>query len=241
MSKIITKKQLNLVMESSIEEVGNMMEGKEEMKLTKQHMDELEKEGHCMCDDKCLVYWEGVKNDDSKMKSIMNTLAAEKTNCVMISKAQMDMLHKDGKCECDDNVSLSYDENMAEGDYMNDMGDDMKSEGDYMNDDTTKESACNECGGTMVEGVCEGCSGMSEAGVDEGNEFTKELSDAREEGKATFTVDGKTYKVEPAGEDKKDNVEESVDKLTESLSKNIDKKVIKEEMEFFNKMINYKK
>ncbi len=239
MSKIITKKQLNLVMESSIEEVGNMMEGKEEMKLTKQHMDELEKEGHCMCDDKCLVYWEGVKNDDSKMKSIMNTLAAEKTNCVMISKAQMDMLHKDGKCECDDNVSLSYDENMAEGDYMNDMGDDMKSEGDYMNDDTTKESACNECGGTMVEGVCEGCSGMSEAGVDEGNEFTKELSDAREEGKATFTVDGKTYKVEPAGEDKKDNVEESVDKLTESLSKNIDKKVIKEEMDFFNKIIKY--
>jgi hypothetical protein len=239
MSKIITKKQLNLVMESSIEEVGNMMEGKEEMKLTKQHMDELEKEGHCMCDDKCLVYWEGVKNDDSKMKSIMDTLAAEKTNCVMISKAQMDMLHKDGKCECDDNVSLSYDENMAEGDYMNDMGDDMKSEGDYMNDDTTKESACNECGGTMVEGVCEGCSGMSEAGVDEGNEFTGELEKAREDGKATFTVDGKTYKVEPAGEDNKDNVEESVKKLTESLSKNIDKKVIKEEMDFFNKIIKY--
>jgi hypothetical protein len=239
MSKIITKKQLNLVMESSIEEVGNMMEGKEEMKLTKQHMDELEKEGHCMCDDKCLVYWEGVKNDDSKMKSIMDTLAAEKTNCVMISKAQMDMLHKDGKCECDDNVSLSYDENMAEGDYMNDMGDDMKSEGDYMNDDTTKESACNECGGTMVEGVCEGCSGMSEAGVDEGNEFTGELEKAREDGKATFTVDGKTYKVEPAGEDNKDNVEESVKKLTQSLSKNIDKKVIKEEMDFFNKIIKY--
>jgi len=239
MSKIITKKQLNFVMESSIEEVGNMMEGKEEMKLTKQHMDELEKEGHCMCDDKCLVYWEGVKNDDSKMKSIMDTLAAEKTNCVMISKAQMDMLHKDGKCECDDNVSLSYDENMAEGDYMNDMGDDMKSEGDYMNDDTTKESACNECGGTMVEGVCEGCSGMSEAGVDEGNEFTGELEKAREDGKATFTVDGKTYKVEPAGEDNKDNVEESVKKLTESLSKNIDKKVIKEEMDFFNKIIKY--
>ena len=225
MSKIITKKQLNLVMESSIEEVGNMMEGKEEMKLTKQHMDELEKEGHCMCDDKCLVYWEGVKNDDSKMKSIMDTLAAEKTNCVMISKAQMDMLHKDGKCECDDNVSLSYDENMAEGDYMN--------------DDTTKESACNECGGTMVEGVCEGCSGMSEAGVDEGNEFTGELEKAREDGKATFTVDGKTYKVEPAGEDNKDNVEESVKKLTQSLSKNIDKKVIKEEMDFFNKIIKY--
>jgi len=238
MSKIITKKQLNLVMESSIEEVGNMMEGKEEMKLTKDHMDELHKEGHCMCDGKCLVYTEDIKGDDKKMSELLQKLASEKMDCVVISKSQMDMLHKDGKCECDDNVSLSYEDEMKEGDYMNHMEDDMK-EGDYMNDDTTKESACNECGGTMVEGVCEGCSGMSEAGVDEGNEFTKELSDAREEGKATFTVDGKTYKVEPAGEDKKDNVEESVDKLTESLSKNIDKKVIKEEMDFFNKIIKY--
>jgi len=225
-------------MESSIEEVGNMMEGKEEMKLTKDHMDELHKEGHCMCDGKCLVYTEDIKGDDKKMSELLQKLASEKMDCVVISKSQMDMLHKDGKCECDDNVSLSYEDEMKEGDYMNHMEDDMK-EGDYMNDDTTKESACNECGGTMVEGVCEGCSGMSEAGVDEGNEFTKELSDAREEGKATFTVDGKTYKVEPAGEDKKDNVEESVDKLTESLSKNIDKKVIKEEMDFFNKIIKY--
>ena len=228
MSKIITKKQLDLVMESTIKEADYMMENKDELKLTKQHMDELHKEGHCMCDDKCLVYWEEVKDDDSKLKELMNKLAAEKTNCVMISKEQMDMLHKDGKCECDDNVSLSYEDEMKEGDYMNDMGDDMK-----------KESACNECGGTVVEGVCEGCSKMSEEGVDEGNEFTKELSDAREEGKATFTVDGKTYKVEPAGEDKKDNVEESVNELTESLSKNIDKKVIKEEMDFFNKIIKY--
>lgn len=225
MSKIITKKQLDLVMESTIKEADYMMENKDELKLTKQHMDELHKEGHCMCDDKCLVYWEEVKDDDSKLKELMNKLAAEKTNCVMISKEQMDMLHKDGKCECDDNVSLSYEDEMKEGDYMNDMGDDMK-----------KESACNECGGTMVEGVCEGCSGMSESDMDEGNEFTKELSDARKEGESTFTVDGKTYKVEPA-----DKVEESVNKLTEALYKNIDKKVIKEEMDFFNKMINYKK
>lgn len=225
MSKIITKKQLDLVMESTIKEADYMMENKDELKLTKQHMDELHKEGHCMCDDKCLVYWEEVKDDDSKLKELMNKLAAEKTNCVMISKEQMDMLHKDGKCECDDNVSLSYEDEMKEGDYMNDMGDDMK-----------KESACNECGGTMVEGVCEGCSGMSESDMDEGNEFTKELSDARKEGESTFTVDGKTYKVEPA-----DKVEESVKDLTESLSKTTKKEVIKEEMDFFNKMINYKK
>lgn len=225
MSKIITKKQLDLVMESTIKEADYMMEAKDELKLTKNHMDELHKEGHCMCDDKCLVYIEDVAGDVKKMTELMKKIQDEDKDCVYISKEQMDMLHKDGKCDCDDNVSLSYDDEMKEGDYMNDMGDDMK-----------KESACNECGGIMVEGVCEGCSGMSESDMDEGNEFTKELSDARKEGESTFTVDGKTYKVEPA-----DKVEESVNKLTEALSKNIDKKVIKEEMDFFNKMINYNK
>jgi hypothetical protein len=225
MSKIITKKQLDLVMESTIKEADYMMEAKDELKLTKNHMDELHKEGHCMCDNKCLVYIEDISGDVKKTTELMQKLASEKMDCVFITKEQMDMLHKDGKCDCDDNVSLSYDDEMKEGDYMNDMGDDMK-----------KESACNECGGIMVEGVCEGCSGMSESDMDEGNEFTKELSDARKEGESTFTVDGKTYKVEPA-----DKVEESVNKLTEALSKNIDKKVIKEEMDFFNKMINYNK
>ncbi len=223
MSKIITKKQLDLVMESTIKEADYMMEAKDELKLTKNHMDELHKEGHCMCDDKCLVYIEDVAGDVKKMTELMKKMQDEDKDCVYISKEQMDMLHKDGKCDCDDNVTLSYEDEMKEGDYMDDM-----------NDDTTKESACNECGGTMVEGVCEGCSGMSEAGVDEGNEFTKELSDARKEGKPTFTIDGKTYKVEPA-----DKVEESVNKLTKALSKNIDKKVIKEEMDFFNKIIKY--
>lgn len=199
-------------------------------------MDELHKEGHCMCDGKCLVYWEEVKDDDSKLKELMNKLAAEKTNCVMISKEQMDMLHKDGKCECDDNVSLSYEDEMKEGDYMNDMGDDMKTEGDYM----AKESACNECGGTMVEGVCEGCSGMSEdkeakpdfLDLDNDGDKKEPMKDAAEEKEVTEITVGETkYKV----------VEESVNKLTEALSKNINKEVIKEDMDFFNKMINYKK
>ena len=169
----------------------------------------------------------------------MNTLAAEKTNCVMISKAQMDMLHKDGKCECDDNVSLSYDENMAEGDYMNDMGDDMKSEGDYMNDDTTKESACNECGGTMVEGVCEGCSGMSEELHGGQEELDKNKNGKIDSEDLAIMRDGKEVTEITVGETKYKVVEESVNKLTKALYKNIDKKVIKEEMDFFNKIIKY--
>ena len=230
MSKIITKKQLDLVMESTIKEADYMMENKDELKLTKQHMDELHKEGHCMCDDKCLVYWEEVKDDDSKLKELMNKLAAEKTNCVMISKSQMDMLHKDGKCECDDNVSLSYEDEMKEGDYMNDMGDDMK-----------KESACNECGGTMVEGVCEGCSGMSEELHGGQEELDKNKNGKIDSEDLAIMRDGKEVTEITVGETKYKVVEESVNKLTEALYKNIDKKVIKEEMDFFNKMINYKK
>jgi len=235
MSKIITKNQLDLVIESTLKEADYMMENKDELKLTKDHMDELHKEGHCMCDGKCLVYTEDIKGDDKKMSELLQKLASEKMDCVIVSKEQMDMLHKDGKCECDDNVSLSYEDEMKEGDYMNDMGDDMKAEGNMT------EEMCNECGGTMVEGVCEGCSDMSEEGVDEGNEFTGELNKAREEGKATFTVDGKTYKVEPADKEEKDNVEESVNGLTEALSQTTNKEIMKEEMDFFNKMINYNK
>ncbi len=254
MSKIITKNQLDLVIESTLKEADYMMENKDELKLTKDHMDELHKEGHCMCDSKCLVYWEAVKDDDSKLKELMNKLAAEKTTCVMITKDQMDMLHNDGKCDCDNNVTLSYEDEMKEGDYMNHMEDDMK-EGDYMkaegddsHDDSMKaegemtEEMCNECGGTMVEGICEGgCGSMKEEDMDEGNEFTGELNKAREEGKATFTVDGKTYKVEPADKEEKDNVKESVNKLTEALSETTNKEIMKEEIDFFNKMINYNK
>ena len=235
MSKIITKNQLDLVIESTLKEADYMMENKDELNLTKDHMDELHKEGHCMCDGKCLVYTEDIKGDDKKMSELLQKLASEKMDCVIISKEQMDMLHKDGKCECDDNVSLSYEDEMKEGDYMNDMGDDMK-EGDYM----AKESACNECGGTMVEGVCEGCSDMSEDKeakpdfLDLDNDGDKEepMKDAAKEKEVTEITVGETkYKV----------VEESVNKLTEALSETTNKEIMKEEMDFFNKMINYNK
>ena len=232
MSKTITKNQLKMVIESTIKEADYMMENKDELKLTKDHMDELHKEGHCMCDGKCLVYTEDIKGDDKKMSELLQKLASEKMDCVVISKSQMDMLHKDGKCDCDDNVTLSYDDEMKEGDYME----------DGMNEN---KEMCSECGtGMMVEGMCNECGysmNMDEAGVDEGNEFTGELNKAREEGKATFTVDGKTYKVEPADKEDKDKVEESVSELTESLSKTTNKEIMKEDMDFFNKMINYNK
>jgi len=246
MSKIVTKKQLDLVMENTISEMNNVVESKDEMKVTKDQMDELHKEGHCMCGDKCLVYTEDIKGDDKKMTELLEKLASEKMDCVVVSKEQMDMLHKDGKCDCNNNVTLSYEDEMNEGDYMNDMGDhmgdDMKSESDHMNE----EQMCNECGGRMVEGVCEGCEGMSEAGVDEGNEFSGALAKAKEKGENTFKVDGKTYTVTEVKEEEvkevdNTSVEESVNGLTEALNETTNKEIIKEDMDFFNKMVNYKK
>jgi hypothetical protein len=227
MSKLITRKQLSMVIESTLKESQYMNEAEGEIKLTKQHMDDLHKNGHCMCDDKCLVYYEDIKGDDKKMSELLTKLSSEKMDCVVISKEQMDTLHKDGKCDCGNNVTLSYDDEMKEGDYM------------------SENKMCSECGtGMMVEGTCNECGysmNMVEAGVDEGNEFTGELEKAREEGKATFTVDGKTYKVEPADEDKKDDVAESVNGLAESVTKTTNNKILKEDMDFFNKIINYNK
>jgi hypothetical protein len=228
MSKIITKKQLDLVMESTIKEADYMMEAKDELKLTKNHMDELHKEGHCMCDDKCLVYIEDVAGDVKKMTELMKKIQDEDKDCVYISKEQMDMLHKDGKCDCDDNVSLSYDDEMKEGDYMDNMEDNM----------------CSECGGGMSEGKCNECGdGMSEDEkvkpdfLDLNNNGDKEepmkdaAKDAEEKEVTQITVGKTKYKV----------VEESVNKLTEALSDTTNKEIIKEDMDFFNKMINYNK
>jgi hypothetical protein len=224
MSKIITKSQLRLVIENTMKEADYMKENEDAIKLTKDHMDKLNKEGHCMCDDKCLVYPEAVYGDSKKSLEVVKLVAEKDGDCIVMEKDHMDMLEKDGKCDCN-GVTLTYDDEMNEGDYMEDS----------MNEN---KKLCPECGGVLKEGICEaGCGSMKEEDVDEGNEFTGALADAREKGEDTFKVDGKTYKVEEV----KESVKESVKALTEALSKNVNKEVIKENMDFFNKMINYNK
>jgi hypothetical protein len=219
MSKIITKSQISLVIESTLKEANYMNENEDAIKLTKDHMDKLNKEGHCMCDDKCLVYPEAVYGDSKKSYEVVKLVAEKDGDCIVMEKEHMDMLEKDGKCDCN-GVTIT----------MSEMEDSMNE----------NKELCSECGtGIMVEGMCNECGysmNMKEEDVDEGDKFTGELNKAREKGKATFTVDGKTYKVEPV-----DKVEESVNELTESLSKNVNKEIIKEDMDFFNKMINYNK
>jgi hypothetical protein len=231
MSKIITKNQLNLVIETTLKEVGYVTENKDELKLTKNHMDELHKEGHCVCDGKCLVYTEDIKNDDEKMSELLQKLASEKMDCVIISKDQMDMLHNDGKCDCDNNVTLSYSEEM---------------------DDEMSEGKVCECGSGMSEGECNECGGSSYMGEDDIKNPGPYMGGERQESGVDDDGDGV-----PNGADKdpKDGsvteikvgettykvVEESVNELTEALSKTTKKELMKEDMDFFNKMINYKK
>ena len=59
-------------------------------------------------------------------------------------------------------LDLVMESTIKEADYMMENKDELKLTKQHMDDDMKKESACNECGGNMVEGVCEGCSEMSE-------------------------------------------------------------------------------
>jgi hypothetical protein len=76
---------------------------------------------------------------------------------------------------------------------------------------------------------------MKEDELEEGNAFSGALETARKEGKTEFEFNGKTYPVE--GEDK---VKESVKDLAESVTKTFNPSFLTENMDNFNKLINYR-
>jgi hypothetical protein len=199
MSKIITKKQLNILIESTLEEVGNMVENVNEVKVTQEHIDQLKDVGHCMCGDKCLVYPEAAYGDSRKSYEVVKLVAEKDGDCVVMEKKHMDMLERDGKCTCGD-VTLTMETEMDESEVL-------------MDDNTNEEDMCVECGSGMTE----------EDDVEEGNKFAGELAKAREKGENTFTLDGKEYKVEAVSESLKEK-----------------NNLLKEELNKFNKIINYK-
>ena len=92
-----------------------------------------------------------------------------------------------------------------------------------------EEKNCPECGGVLKEGLCEaGC----------GTDYMEE-ADAKPD---FLDLDKDGDKEEPMkkADKEKDEVEESVEELTESLLKTTNNKLLKEEMNNFNKLINYK-
>lgn len=92
------------------------------------------------------------------------------------------------------------------------------------------EEKCPECGGVIKEGLCEaGC----------GSDYMGE-ADAKPDF-LDLDKDGDKEESMKKAAKEKDEVEESVEELTESLLKTTNTNILKEEMDFFNKMINYKK
>jgi hypothetical protein len=92
-----------------------------------------------------------------------------------------------------------------------------------------EDESCPECGGMVKEGLCEaGC----------GPDYMRE-ADAKPD---FLDLDKDGDKEEPMKKaaKEKDEVEESVEELTESLLKTTNNKLLKEEMNNFNKLINYK-
>jgi hypothetical protein len=92
-----------------------------------------------------------------------------------------------------------------------------------------EDESCPECGGMVKEGLCEaGC----------GTDYMEE-ADAKPD---FLDLDKDGDKEEPMKKaaKEKDEVEESVEELTESLLKTTNNKLLKEEMNNFNKLINYK-
>ena len=218
-----------MVMENTMKEADYMNENEDAIKLTKDHMDKLNKEGHCMCDDKCLVYPEAVYGDSKKSLEVVKLVAEKDGDCIVMEKEHMDMLEKDGKCECN-GVTITMSE---------------------MDDEMSEGKMC-ECGSGMVESECNECGGSSymgeddiknpgpymggprqEAGVDDDGDGVPNGADKDpKDGSVTeIKVGETTYKV----------VEESVNKLTEALNKTTNKEIMKEDMDFFNKIINYNK
>ena len=93
---------------------------------------------------------------------------------------------------------------------------------------------CSECGtGMMVEGMCNEC----------GYSMNMEEAEAKPDFLDLDNDGDKEESMKKAAKEKeeKDEVEESVNDLTESLSKTTNNELLKEDLDFFNKMIKYGK
>lgn len=85
------------------------------IKISKEHMDKLHSEGHCIIDGKCLIYIEDIQGDSEKITNLLKKISGlNGEECVYISKDEMDDLHNDNKCECEDGTILRYDDELNE-------------------------------------------------------------------------------------------------------------------------------
>ena len=96
------------------------------------------------------------------------------------------------------------------------------------------EETCPECGGMIKEGLCE--SGCGSGDYMEESDAKPDFLDLDKDG-------DKEESMKKAAKEKeeKDVVEDSVNKLGESVLNTTNNKLLKEDLDFFNKMIKYGK
>jgi hypothetical protein len=109
-----------------------------------------------------------------------------------------------------------------------------------INEQVEKSKVCNECGGMMYENVCEDCGStyMEEGKKPETEKEKKFAALAEPEDEITYAdkIAGATKNKKKKG----DEVEESAKDLAESVTKTFNPSFLTENMDNFNKLINYR-
>lgn len=124
----------------------------------------------------------------------------------------------------------------------------MKEAGLQMEENQT----CEECGGTITEGMCNECGSSymeEEAKPDfldldkdgDKEESMKKAAKDKEEMEESDYMEEEEMVSEEEEMEETDEIEESISELTESLSNTTTKEILKEELDFFNRIINYGK
>ena len=190
MSKIITKRQLNTLIESTLKEYSNDSPGN----MYNMDLDEFCSHHHNMDTDICQSHFDH-KNDRENQSNQNGTRMSQK----------------------DINSATNYV--------------------DYMKED----KMCESCGGMMAENICEDCGGMNymEEGKKPETEKEKKFA-ALAEPKDEITYADKIAGATKNKKKKVDEVEESAKDLAESVTKTFNPSFLTENMDNFNKLINYR-
>jgi hypothetical protein len=172
--------------------------------------------------------WTEIEVDEQKLKGGQKFIAKQAEPKDKITGADFKKLrdNKTNKKEVDEFYFDSEDEEDEEYDYFDFDGDDSEDEEMEMSRDNFHVTRKPKMMGSFDD------EHMEEAETEEGNEFTKALDDAREDGDDTFEVDGKTYNVRK--ESRKSSLRLTEDELIDMIEKIVLEQKVKDTAESAN-------
>jgi hypothetical protein len=172
--------------------------------------------------------WTEIEVDEQQLKGGQKFIAKQAEPKDKITGADFKKLrdNKTNKKEVDEFYFDSEDEEDEEYDYFDFDGDDSEDEEMEMSRDNFHVTRKPKMMGSFDD------EHMEEAETEEGNEFTKALDDAREDGDDTFEVDGKTYNVRK--ESRKSSLRLTEDELIDMIEKIVLEQKVKDTAESAN-------